>query len=184
MIDISEVIVVEGKDDEAAIKQSVNAEVIITRGFGITDKILDRIRFAQQRKGVIIFTDPDYAGERIREYINKNIPNCKHAFLPKDQAMKGDNIGIENPTPESIISALSKVKTKQQNPKKEFSKYDLIKNKLSSVQGSTNRRDMLGNYLGIGYCNSKQFLSRLNNYGIKRCEFEAGLKEIIKEEQV
>lgn len=182
-MDIKEVIVVEGKDDEAAIKQSVNAEVIITRGFGITDKIVERIRFAQQRKGVIIFTDPDYAGERIREYVNKNVPNCKHAFLPKHQAMKGDNIGIENATPESIRCALSKVKTMTTSTSKEFTKADLVVNKLSGNDGATHRRDKLGNYLGIGYCNAKQFLNRLNNYGIERHEFNDGLIEINKEEQ-
>lgn len=183
MIDIKEVIVVEGKDDEAAIKKSVQAEVIITRGFGITDKIVERIRFAQKRNGVIIFTDPDYAGERIREYINKNVDGCKHAFLPKDEAMRGDNIGIENATPENIRNALSKVKTKCDTPRNEFKKFDLVCNRLSGNDGATFRRDKLGNYLGIGYCNSKQFLSRLNNYGISRQEFEAGIIEINKEEQ-
>jgi ribonuclease M5 len=38
----------------------------------------------------------------------------------------------------------------------------------------------LGEILGIGYGNSKQFLNRLNNYGISKEEFIDGLKEMEK----
>ena len=38
----------------------------------------------------------------------------------------------------------------------------------------------MGQLLGIGYGNAKQFLSRLNNYGVTREEFEKALKEIEK----
>ena len=56
---IKEVIVVEGKDDIAAVKKAVNAEMIATGGFGINAKVIARIKEAQKRKGVIVLTDPD-----------------------------------------------------------------------------------------------------------------------------
>lgn len=77
---INEVIVVEGKDDVAAVKKAVDAEIIITHGFGITNETIKRIKFAQKRKGVIIFTDPDFAGETIRRTISSKVKGCKHAF--------------------------------------------------------------------------------------------------------
>ncbi|MBH9786998.1 DUF4093 domain-containing protein, partial [Clostridioides difficile] len=40
------------------------------------------------------------------------------------------------------------------------------------------RRDALGKILGIGYGNAKQFLNRLNNYGVEREEFIDALKQI------
>ena len=43
---------------------------------------------------------------------------------------------------------------------------------------SSHRRDELGKILGIGYGNAKQFLSRLNNYGVSREEFEQALTQI------
>ena len=50
------------------------------------------------------------------------------------------------------------------------------------ILGALKEKDMtvdeLGKKLGIGYCNAKQFLNRLNNYGIEREEFEAALKEL------
>ena len=68
---IKEVIVVEGKDDVAAVKKAVDAEMIAVGGFGINAKGISRIKEAQKRKGVIVLTDPDFAGEKIRKIIRK-----------------------------------------------------------------------------------------------------------------
>ncbi len=54
---IKEIIVVEGKDDTVAIKRAVEAETIETGGSAINKEVLERIRLAQERRGVIIFTD-------------------------------------------------------------------------------------------------------------------------------
>ena len=64
---------------------------------------MERIKAAQKRRGVIIFTDPDFAGEKIRKKIAAEVPGCKHAFLPREEAKKDGDIGIENASPESII---------------------------------------------------------------------------------
>ena len=51
---------------------------------------------------------------------------------------------------------------------------------LTGSNNSKRRREILGEILGIGYGNSKQFLNRLNNYGISKEEFIDGLKEMEK----
>ena len=61
---IREVIVVEGKDDEAAVKRSVDAQVLITHGFGISGKTWKMIEEAYHRCGIIILTDPDFQVQR------------------------------------------------------------------------------------------------------------------------
>ena len=66
---IQEVIVVEGKDDTKRIKMAVNADTIETRGSAISDETLDQIAELQEKRGVIVFTDPDYSGEKIRKTI-------------------------------------------------------------------------------------------------------------------
>ena len=48
---------------------------------------------------------------------------------------------------------------------------DLIRNNLIGNEDASYRRDKIGQILGIGYGNAKQFLSRLNNYGVTREEF-------------
>jgi ribonuclease M5 len=175
---IKEVIVVEGRDDAIAVKQAVDAEIIITHGFGINEEILKRIALAQERRGVIIFTDPDHAGERIRRFLAERIKGCKHAFLPREEAIKNGDIGIENASPESIRSALKKVRTKVSEKRIEFGKADLLEYGLIGTDQASERRDKLGKILGIGYGNAKQFLNRLNNYGITREEFHGALKNI------
>lgn len=175
---IKEVIVVEGRDDAIAVKKAVDAEIIITHGYGITEETMRRIGFAQERKGVILFTDPDHAGERIRKRISNRIKGCKHAFLPREEASKNGDIGIENASPESIRIALEKVRTEEPSHKNAFEKSDLFENDLVGMEGSSDRRDKLGRLLGIGYANAKQFLSRLNNYGVTKEEFQKALEKI------
>ena len=68
---IKETIVVEGRDDVTAVKAAVDAELIIVNGFAVRKRTtLEKIRVAQERTGVIVFTDPDFAGEKIRKTIN------------------------------------------------------------------------------------------------------------------
>ena len=169
---IKEIIVVEGRDDVTAVKRALDAELITTGGFGFPKGVMERIKAAQKRRGVIIFTDPDFAGEKIRKKIAAEVPGCKHAFLPREEAKKDGDIGIENASPKSILAALDK------DIKKRKDVFDLIRNGLIGNEDASHRRDELGKILGIGYGNAKQFLSRLNNYGVSREEFEQALTQI------
>ena len=69
---IKEIIVVEGRDDISAVKAAVDAEIIKVNGFAVRKKeTIERIRVAENNRGIIILTDPDYAGNEIRNiYIN------------------------------------------------------------------------------------------------------------------
>ena len=64
---INEVIVVEGRDDIDAVSKAVNADIIATHGYGITKDTIERIKSAYETRGIIILTDPDSAGQRIRK---------------------------------------------------------------------------------------------------------------------
>jgi ribonuclease M5 len=139
---------------------------------------MKRIKLAAERKGVIIFTDPDYAGERIRRTIASRVKGCSHAFLPIDAATKDGDIGIENASPEDIREALSKARVENVEKREEFTISDLLEYKLLGSEDSGVRRDKIGRILGIGHSNAKQFLSRLNNYGISREEFISAVNKI------
>lgn len=169
---IKEVVIVEGRDDITAVKRALDCELIATGGFGFPKGVMERIKTAQKKKGVIIFTDPDFAGEKIRKKIAAEVPECKHAFLPRDEAERNGDIGIENASPESIRAALEKVRTESKEKRNEFTQSDLIKYGLIGSENSSEKRDEIGKILGIGYGNSKQFLNRINNYGVTREEFE------------
>ena len=99
---IREILVVEGRDDTAAIKKSVDAITIETHGYGITNKTWKLMEEAYKGPGIIVFTDPDHAGEQIRRRILERFPKARQAFLDRSSATKKDDIGIENADPESI----------------------------------------------------------------------------------
>lgn len=178
---IKEIIVVEGRDDVTAVKRAVDAEIISVGGFGINAKVISRIIEAQKRQGVIVLTDPDFAGEKIRRIISKRVPNIKHAYISKEEGTKADNIGVENAAPESIINALNNAKCEIKEKREEFNIQDLMFFELTGNLKSKSLREKLGKELRIGYCNSIQFLYRLNNYGITREEFIKAYDKITKE---
>ena len=62
---IKEVIVVEGKTDTAIIKKLFDAQTIETHGLAINEDTLDFIEQTQQKRGIIILTDPDYPGMKL-----------------------------------------------------------------------------------------------------------------------
>ncbi len=177
---IKEIIVVEGRDDIAAVKRAVEAELILTQGFSLSQEVMTRIKLAQERKGVIIFTDPDSAGQWIRKKIKAEVAKCKDAYLTKAQGSKNNDIGIENASPQAIKAALKKAGASYIKANNTFKRSDLIKAGLLYSPNAKKSRANLGKKLKIGYANSKQLLNRLNNYGIKRKEFFQAVEEIIR----
>lgn len=177
---IKEVLVVEGKMDVVAIRKAVEADCIITGGFSLKPGTLANIGQAYRKRGIIILTDPDPAGERIRRFLAKRFPEAKHAFVPKEDATANDDIGIEQAKPPAIRAALEKVRTMDWDPKETFTSADLMANGLSGSTDSSARRARLGAALGVGFANAKTFLLRLNHYGVSREEFEKALEELDK----
>lgn len=177
---IKEVLVVEGKMDVVAIDKAVEADCIITEGFNLKPQALDSIAKAYQKRGIIIMTDPDSAGERIRRFLTKRFPEAKHAFIPKEDATANNDIGIEQASPEAIRTALAKVRTMDWEPTNNFTGADLLKAGISGSPAASEKRAKLGAVLGIGYANAKNFLQRLNHYGITRQEFQQAVAELEK----
>ena len=177
---IKEVLVVEGKMDVVAIDNAVEADCIITECLNLKPQALDSIAKAYQKRGIIIMTDPDSAGERIRRFLTKRFPEAKHAFIPKEDATANNDIGIEQASPEAIRTALAKVRTMDWEPTNNFTGADLLKAGISGSPAASEKRAKLGAVLGIGYANAKTFLQRLNHYGITRQEFQQAVAELEK----
>lgn len=177
---IKEVIVVEGKDDTKQIRRAVNADTIETRGSAISDETLEQINELQQKRGVIVFTDPDFNGEKIRKVITRNVPGVKHAFLSREDAAphaKG-SLGVEHATPEAIREALRHLYTEEPDTPALISKEELQQAGLSAGPDAKKRREILGEVLRIGYTNSKQLYKRLKLFQVSPKEFQDAMKEV------
>lgn len=182
---IKEFIVVEGKDDTTTIKRAVDADTIETNGSAINEETIEKIKRAQETRGVIIFTDPDFPGEKIRKTITEKVPGCKHAFLPKEVAIakNGKGLGVEHASLEAIRNALRDAQTMSETIQEEITQEDLIMAGLVGGPGSKERRIMLGKLLKIGYTNGKQLYKRLMMFQISRQEFAEALAVVIQEEK-
>lgn len=177
LVKIKEIIIVEGRDDTAAVKRAVDAQTIETHGFGIRKETWRLIEKAYHEKGIIIFTDPDYAGNEIRRKLTQRFPAAGQAYLSKKDALRDNDIGIENADPDSILHALEKAHYTLEEKREEFTMEDMIRYGLTADPKARERRDRLGKALGIGYGNSRAFLNRLNQYGISREDFLKQLGE-------
>ncbi len=79
---IKEIIVVEGKDDIAKIKSSLDAEVVATGGFGYDGEFIQNLKTISEKKGIIILTDPDL---QERKYVKTSLeifPTVNMPFSP------------------------------------------------------------------------------------------------------
>ena len=177
-IKIPQVVVVEGRDDTANLKRYFDVETYETRGSAISDADIERIRRLQDLHGVIVFTDPDFNGERIRRLIMTEIPAVQHAFLKRDEAApksktKGRSLGIEHASFEDLKIALAGVTSHFESSSDfDVTKSDLVRLGLLMGSDSRQRREYLGEQLRIGYSNGKQLLKRLELFGVTLAEVE------------
>lgn len=177
---------VEGKDDTTRIKLAVDADTIETNGSAINKKTLQQIKHAQEKRGVIIFTDPDYPGERIRKIIDNHVPGCKHAFLTRDKARAkhphNKSLGIEHASVEAIRQALQDVHELADEVGTDITKEDLLKYQLIGGPSASRRREKLGALLQIGHTNGKQLLKRLTMFQITKAQLEEAMQSIMQED--
>lgn len=178
---IKEVIVVEGKDDTKQIAKAVNADTYETNGSALSMADIEQLKKLQASRGLIVFTDPDFNGERVRKLISQHIPGVKHAFIRRDQGVPDEahgSLGVEHVAPAVIKAALAHVYTEEEQASDRFSRHDLAQAGLLSGAGARARREQLGQILGIGYGNGKQLLRRLNLFRIDPQDFQAAVKQI------
>ncbi|MDO5027040.1 MAG: ribonuclease M5 [Tissierellia bacterium] len=174
---IREVIVVEGTMDIVAVKRALGeVDCIATHGLGLDESFLERLSQINDRQGIIVLTDPDFAGKKIRQKIRDYIPQAKHAYISRDQARKFSDVGVENASDQAIISAIEKARPELVELEDRFSYRDIVEAGLTGSENSRKKRQALCDALNIEYSNAKQLVTRLNVYGISRQEFEEALR--------
>lgn len=157
------VLIVEGKDDQAYLSSFLVADFILTNGYDFKkEDIVFLNRLVELRK-VILLTDPDEAGLKIRDNINKVIPNLININVDIRMCDKNNKHGIRECNKEELIKVLSPYFVKE-SYKQDITASDIcfIKNKTDIV-----------NYYCLGNVNStKGIIKRLNMLRIKKEELE------------
>jgi len=195
MLHIKETIVVEGKFDKEQLKKVTDAPVICTGGFSLyTNKnIINSIRNMARKTGVIVLTDSDRAGFRIRNYIKQCVGNrgtVKHAYIPtvegkekrKDSPGKEGILGVEGMTEEvlsEILSNVTEVADAVERPKSEIiTKNTFYEDGLTGKEDSTQKRIKLARILGLPMRISTNALIDVLNTAFSYEEYRGALKKI------
>lgn len=155
---IKELLVLEGKHDADKLHSLFDCDVVLTNGLALDEETLDFIENAAKTRDIIIFTDSDYPGERIRKTVAERVPGAKHCFIAKEFSTGKRNVGVEYGDNDAIIEALNNVVTFEKDNQslswQEYLKLDLAQHK--------DRRDYLCNKIHLGRCNNKTLFRRLN----------------------
>ena len=159
---IKEIIVVEGKNDTNVLQSYFDCETIETHGTCLSKQTLQLIKEAQASRGVIIFTDPDFPGEKIRTAINQKIPGCKNAYIEKNKAKTTKEVGVEHATKQDLLEALQKLFTYDEDVKNTLSWDEYLDLGFSGGSDASFLRSQIATKLSLGKPNAKTLFKRLN----------------------
>lgn len=159
---IKEILVVEGKNDTQTLKRYFDCDTIETHGMHLSKKTLEVIQMAQNKRGVIIFTDPDAPGEKIRQTINQHVKGCKNAFIDKKKAKTTKKVGIEHASRTDLEESLTHLMTYTEDFRESLSWSEFLELGCSGKENSASKRRVLEEYLHLGKSNAKTLYKRLN----------------------
>lgn len=178
-----EVIIVEGRDDTKRLIETFGPSIktIETNGSALDQATIERIRQAHQQYGAIVFTDPDYAGQRLRRKIRQAVPDIKEAHLSQAQTtapQAGHSLGIEHAKPETIRQALASLATPQvQAPVQAMTMKDLWDLHLVGHDQAAYYRQRVADHFNLGHLNAKQLINQCQKYGICLKEVQLFMEE-------
>ena len=137
---INEAIIVEGTYDKIKLGEAVEANIVTTDGFDIihNKEKLAYVKALAKSCGIVIFTDSDKAGFRIRNYLKGQITEGRvlHAYAPdvqgrerrKHKSSKDGLLGVEGMSAEVVKNALlaAGCNTLGLKPERPITKFDLF----------------------------------------------------------
>ncbi len=181
MIKINEAVIVEGKYDKIKLSGILDTIIIETDGFAIfKDKEKQQlIRFLAEKRGIIILTDSDSAGFKIRSFIKgiTKSENVKNVYIPdiygkekrKSEFSKEGKLGVEGMKTEVIVEGLKKAGVIYcENDKKtghEITHTDFFEDGISGGENSSLIRKALAKELCLPEkISSSSLLKIINSY--------------------
>ena len=198
MIKIKQAIIVEGKYDKIKLSGIIDAPIIQTDGFGIfKDKELQcLIRNLAEKRGILVLTDSDSAGFKIRSFIGSTVDpkNIVHAYIPdifgkesrKTEPSKEGKLGVEGVSEEIIMKALANAGVlceTAEEPERPITKLDLYELGFTGGQDSAKKRAALLRYYSFPARLSANALVKVLNSITTYDQFLEDVKEIEKELQ-
>lgn len=170
---IKELIVVEGKHDQQRLQKLFDCDVVCTAGLSLDPSALEMIRSASVKQGVIIFTDSDHPGEKIRKAVLQIAPDAQIAVVEKQDSVGRRNVGVEYAGDEAIRQALEgRISLTNRTESLSWQQYcDL------EIMGNSLLRKKVCAYFRVGLCNNKTLFKRLNMLAVTKRDVEKVIRE-------
>jgi len=194
MIKIDRVIIVEGRYDKIKLSSVIDGIIIETDGFGIfNDKEKQKlIRKLAETKGLLILTDSDSAGFKIRSFIRGIVPaeQIKQAYIPdifgkekrKTEPSKEGKLGVEGVKVQVIVDALEKAgilcEETENKQRKEITKLDLYEDGVSGKPDSEALRKKLLKHLDLPERLTSNALVQILNTFLTFEEYKKAVEEV------
>jgi len=182
-----QVIVVEGKNDAFRIKSLFkDVLVITTNGSAINIDQLNIIKKLDQTHDIVLFLDPDHAGDRIRRILSKHIKHVYHAFVLQEKAISKTKkkIGVEHIDDETLIESLKMIRKVNLEIKSDMTYDFLFQMGLLGTPFSKEKRKELSNKLNLGSPNGKTLYHRLRMFNINKTDVLEVLSESSSEKEI
>lgn len=163
------ILVVEGKEDASYLSNYIASEIVLVNGFEIPKTTINYLK----NKKVIVLTDPDEAGQKIRKRINVLLPDATNVEIDIKKCNRGNKNGVAECEIDEILTKLkqySVTANESQSDIKMSDLYDL------GLLGNQELRKSVCAKLNLGECNAKTLYKRLIANNIKLKE----LVEIVK----
>lgn len=186
MLHLEQAVIVEGKYDKIKLSSVIDAVIITTNGFSvIKDKEkLEIIRFFAKNKGIIILTDSDSAGFKIRNFLKGAISDGKitNVYIPdifgkekrKTAPSKEGKLGVEGIDTKILLEAFSKagvISGEADENKDPVTKLDLYEAGLTGGTNSAEKRRELLKYLEMPELMTTNAMLEIINTMMSRSDF-------------
>lgn len=198
---VKETIIVEGTYDKIKLSGFIDGIILTTGGFSVfkNSALRQSIKELAKKTGVVILTDSDSAGFKIRNFIKQDIPcgYIKHAYIPdihgkekrKREPGKEGLLGVEGMTEEVIIDALRKAgctidgSAAQPKADRAVNKSDMMRYGLAGGGSSAEKRRVFAKRLGLPAKLSANMLLDIINRLMTFEEFKNLAEEFISPEE-
>lgn len=181
MIKINEAVIVEGKYDKIKLSGILDTVIVETDGFSVfKDKEKQRlIRYLAEKRGIIIMTDSDSAGFKIRSFLKGIIDNDNivNVYIPdiygkekrKTEMSKEGKLGVEGMTAQVIMDALEKAgvicSENNNTESREITHTDFFEDGISGGENSSFIRKALARELNLPeMISTSSLLKIINSY--------------------
>ena len=154
------ILVVEGKEDASYLSNYISSEIVVTNGFEISKETISYLK----NKKVIVLTDPDEAGTKIRNKLNQLLPNAINVEVDIRKCIRDTKNGVAECEINEVLTKLKPYSISKKSSESDITMSDLYELGLIN---NKDLREQVCQKLNLGKCNTKTMYKRLLNNNIK-----------------